>query len=63
MGVALGRVGESEEVTRSCDFVVTFTVSKIGAFGATLSLASTGQNRTALPAATLPFSGTGVASP
>ena len=63
VGVALGRVGESEEVTRSCDFVVTFTVSKIGAFGATLSLASTGQNRTALPAATLPLSGTGVASP
>ena len=61
VGVVLGRVGESEEVTKSCDFVVTFTVSKIGAFGATLSLASTGQNRTALPAATLPFSGTGVA--
>ena len=63
VGVVLGRVGESAKVTRSCDFVVTFTVSNIGAFGATLSLASTGQNRTALPAATLPFSGTGVASP
>jgi hypothetical protein len=61
VGVVLGRVGESEKVTKSCDFVVTFTVSTVGAFGATLSLASTGQNRAALPAATLPFSGTGVA--
>jgi len=60
VGVVLGRVGESEKVTKSCDFVVTFTVSTVGAFGATLSLASTGQNRAALPAATLPFSGTGV---
>jgi hypothetical protein len=60
VGVVLGRVAESEKVTKSCDFVVTFTVSTVGAFGATLSLASTGKNRTAFPAATLPFSGTGV---
>jgi len=60
VGVVLGRVAESEKVTKSCDFVVTFTVSTVGAFGATLSLASTGQNGAAFPAATLPFSGTGV---
>ena len=60
VGVVLGRVGDTEKVTKSCDFVVTFTHSTIGAFGATLSLASTGKNGAALPAATLPFSGTGV---
>ena len=60
VGVVLGRVAESEKVTKSCDFVVTFTVSTVGAFGATLSLTSTGQNGAAFPAATLPFSGTGV---
>ena len=63
VGVVLGRVGESEKVTKSCDFVVTFYATALGAFGATLSLASTGQNGVALPVATLPFSGTGSPSP
>ena len=60
VGVVLGRVGDTEKVTKSCDFVVTFTHSTVGPFGATLSLASTGKNGAALQAATLPFSGTGV---
>jgi hypothetical protein len=60
VGVVLGRVGDTAKFIRSCDFVVTFTVSTVGAFGATLSLASAGKNGAALQAATLPFIGTGV---
>ena len=60
VGVVLGRVGDTEKVTKSCDFVVTFTHSTVGPFGATLSLATTGKSGAALQAATLPFSGTGV---
>jgi hypothetical protein len=54
------QVGTVLDAEASCDFVVHITYSVLGAFSDTFSLASTDASDTALSAAILPLTGTGI---